>query len=162
MPIPAGDPTGLPTWAPTLAEVAAYCTARTLVPQSDGSNLEAAGFSSVTRPTADLVTLLISDAVAWVLLKTGDLDTTLHDSGRSVATQRVAGFIELRYPERQSANREDAITTAKELLKQADQMRADLAARNEAVTGEDPDDPGGVSGTLPVWSFPDPPVCTPY
>jgi hypothetical protein len=163
MPIPAGGDSELPDWAPTLDEVAAYCTARTLVPQSHGSNLEKPAFDSTTRPTADLVTLLIADAVAWVLLKTGDLDTTLNDAARSVSCQRTAGLIELRFPERQSANRDDAITTAKELLKQADQMRTDLTARNESVTGEDPDDPGGVFGTLPVWSFPRPPAdCAPW
>lgn len=155
MPVPAGGD-GLPVWAPSLQEVADYCTARTLVPQTDGSNLEQPGFSGQTRPTDTLVTRLIADAVGWVQLKTGDLDASLYGQGNMVATVRTAAFVELRFPERQSQNRDDAITTAKELLKQADQMRADLAAANEAVTGTDPEDPA--AHLMPVWSFPAAPV----
>jgi hypothetical protein len=169
VPIPAGGGTTPPDWTPTLDEVADYCTARTLVPQLDGSNLELQGFDSTTRPSASQVARIIADSVAWVQLKAGVLDATLYTAANMVATVRTAGFIELRFPERQSTNRDDAITTAKELLKQADQMRNDLALANEVITGDDPTDPddpdgpGGGSGVLPVWSFPPaPPLCTPY
>jgi hypothetical protein len=152
MPIPAG-PTSAPSWAPTLEEVADYTTARTLVPQPDGSNAEVFAFSSTTRPTADQVTRLISDAVGWITLKCGAIHDDLAGQANGIAAQRVAGFIELRYPERQSANREDAIATAKELLKLAEAARDELAAANEALTGEDPQDSGFLV-VAPVWSFP--------
>ncbi len=158
MPIPAGDGSTLPDWAPTLDRVAAYCTARTLTAQIDGANVELPAFTSTTRPTADAVNEFIADAVAWVLLKTGPLDASVAAAGTTCAALFAASSVEDRYPERQSANRGDAITTAKDLYNKAVQMRADLAARNEAVTGEDPDDPGGVFGTLPVWSFPPAPA----
>lgn len=157
MPVPAGGD-GLPVWAPSLQEVADYCTARTLVPQTDGSNLEQPGFSGQTRPTDTLVTRLIADAVGAVLVRTGTLDATLYGQANTVAAIMAAGYVEMRYPERQSANRGDAITTGEFLLKRADLLLEQLAARNEALTGEDPDDPGGVFGALPVWSFPPAPA----
>lgn len=161
MPIPAGGDPTLPDWTPTLDEVADYCTARTLVPQTDGSNVELSGFTSVTRPSAEQVARLIADAVGWVQLRTGTVHATLAGQANMVATVRTAGFIELRVPERQHVNRDDAIATSDRLLKLADQMRADLALANEATTGTDPEDPG--SHVLPVWSFPPPPPCnTPY
>lgn len=152
MPIPAGPSTS-PDWAPTLAEVADYTTARTLVPQANGSNLEVYAFSTTTRPTADQVTRIIADACGWVTLKCGTIDASLNVSANSCAALRSAGLVELRYPERAHVNREDAIATAKELLKQADQAREELHLANQALTGEDPQDSGFLE-IAPVWSFP--------
>ena len=154
MPVPAG-PSDLPSWAPSLSEVADYCTARTLVPQPDGSNLEVDSFTASTRPTDTQVNRIIADACGWVTLKCGTLDASLGAAGNSVAAQRSAGFIELRFPERSHLPREDAIATAKELLKEADKARDDLQRANELLTGEDPTD-AGVAVVLPYWSFPEP------
>jgi hypothetical protein len=160
MPIPAGpDLGGLPTWAPSLDRVAAYCTARTLVPQTNGANVEQPAFSSTTRPTAEQVAVFVADACTWLLGRTGNLHATLEPTAAGICAIRAAGFVEMRYPERQSANRDDAITTGKFLLQQADQMLAGLIVRNEALTGTDPAQPVSV---LPYWSFPAPCDTYPY
>jgi hypothetical protein len=152
MPIPAG-PSGLPEWAPSLSEVADYTTARTLVPQPDGSNVEVYTFTASTRPTDSQVTRIISDACGWVTVKCGTIHADLVGSANRVATQWASGYVELRYPERSHLPREDAIATAKELLKRVDKDRDELAAANEALTGEDPQDSGFLV-VAPVWSFP--------
>lgn len=159
MPIPAGpgdpSPVPLPDWAPTVTEVADYCTARTLVPQPDGSNAEQSAFTSSTRPTADQVGRIIVDAVAWITLRCGTIHTDLYVAANGICAQRSAGYVELRFPERSSATREDAIATAKELLKLAEAGREELAAANEALTGEDPQNSGFLE-IMPLWSFPEP------
>jgi hypothetical protein len=153
MPIPAG-PSTLPDWAPTLAEVADYTTARTLVPNpTTGANDEQDAFTTTTRPTAARVTRLIADACGWVTLKCGTIDETLRPQANTVASLFACGNIELYYPERSHLNREDAIATAKERLKQAEKARDELALANEALTGTDPQDSGFLE-IAPVWSFP--------
>jgi hypothetical protein len=160
MPVPAGGATTLPAWAPTLSEVAAYCTARTTVAQPDGTNREELAFGGATRPTDVQVTRFIQDACGWVLMRTGPLDDSLTGQANAAATVRCAGFVEMRVPERSSATRDEAIATAKELLRQADAMREDLAKANEAATGTDPEDPA--AHIMPVWSFPPAPCDVGY
>lgn len=154
MPVPAGGGSTLPDWAPTLDRVAAYCTARTMTKQVDGSNVEQPAFTSSTQPTATQVDEFIADAVAWVLMRTGPIDATLTDSATACAAIFAASSVERRYPERQSSNRQDAMKTADDLLALAKSMREDLRLANEAITGTDPEDPGAV--LMPVWSFPAP------
>lgn len=155
MPIPAGDTSTLPDWAPTLDRVAAYTVARTLVPQADGSNLEVAAFSSTTRPTSDQVAQFVADACQWILTRTGAIDASLVGTASSLAARRAAAHVELRYPERQSQNRDDAVQVYDRLIKETDADLTALAAANEAVTGTDPEDPAAL--VMPVWSFPQAP-----
>lgn len=161
MPTPAG-PSSAPAWTPTLEEVADYCTARTLVAQPSGSNLEVFAFSSVTRPTAQQVARLIEDAVGAILVRTGTLDATLYSQANTVAAIMAAGYVEMRTPERQSATRENAITTGEFLLKRADALLDQLVARNTVLTGVDADDEDAVFAVAPVWSFPCPPLDVTY
>jgi hypothetical protein len=152
MPVPAGGASTLPDWAPTLSEVADYCTARTLVPQPDGSNREESGFNSSTRPTDAQVTRIVQDACNEVLTRCGALAPSFTAAANRVSAQLAAGYVELRYPERSSGTRDEAIKTAQELLKRADRALEQLAGANEAATGVDTEDPA--AQVLPVWSFP--------
>jgi hypothetical protein len=158
--VPAGGGSTLPAWAPTLSEVADYCTARTLVAQPDGSNREEIAFNGSTRPSDAQVTRIIQDACNEVLTRCGALDTSLAAAANRVSAQLAAGYVELRYPEHSSATREDAIKTAQELLKRADKALEQLAKANEAATGTDPEDPA--AHIMPVWSFPPAPCDVGY
>ncbi|MGI5247776.1 hypothetical protein [Dactylosporangium sp. CA-139066] len=150
----APNPTaGGPEWTPTRARVASYVPSRPLVPAADGSNRDTHTFDSSTRPTGGQVDQLIADAVNWLTDETGELDPSLHESATACAAIRAAGFVELGYPERDDPTKSTANATSDRLLRQADQMLARLAARNEAITGVDP----AVHAIVPVYSFPAPP-----
>lgn len=152
MPIPAGSTT-LPDWTPALWDVADRLPGRTLVVGVDGSNVEVATFSAATRPTDTQVARLVAAAVAWVTVRCGVLDPSLYEMGTATAATYTAGCVERGYPDRQHTNRDDAITTATDLFKQAADMREDLHAANEALTGQDPEDVGPFE-IVPVYSFP--------
>ncbi|UWP85880.1 hypothetical protein Dfulv_17175 [Dactylosporangium fulvum] len=143
---------GGPEWTPTRARVASYVPSRPLVPAPDGSNVDLMTFDATTRPTGAQVDLHIADAVRWVTDATGELDAVLHESATAVAAIRAAAFVELGYGERDKGMRDTANQTSDRLFKQADQMLAALAARNEALTGVDP----AVFEVMPVYSFPSP------
>ncbi|GAA2346928.1 hypothetical protein [Dactylosporangium salmoneum] len=149
---------GGPLWTPARARVASYVPSRPLVPAVDGSNVDLMTFDQTTRPTGAQVDQLIADAVNWVTDETGDLDPSLYESATACAAIRAAGFVELGYPERNDPMRSTANNTSDRLLKQADQMLVKLAARNESLTGVDPDDPGAVFEIVPAYRFPPPPV----
>lgn len=148
MPIPAGPSPTLPTWAPTREQVAAYVPRRTLVGSVDGYGQAALTWDTTTYPTGTTVDSIILDACNWVLLATGTLDTSLESSAATCAAVRAAGWAGLTYPD----NRDD-LDDAKELLKQATDLRKDLAAANIALSGDDPST--SADDLLPVFSFPD-------
>lgn len=150
MTIPAGGD-DLPSWSPTLEQVAAYVPGRPLVPQPDGSNADLLTFDTSTRPTASQVTALILAATNWVLAATGALDATLYTTAADCAALRAAAFVELGYPERNDPMRDTANQTSDRLFKQADQMLAALVGRNKAATGSDGDDPDAVFEIVPQY-----------
>lgn len=154
MPIAAGPSPGSvtdPDWAPSLVKVADRIPGRTLVKTTVGGNAEFSTFDQSTRPTAAQVLRLIDDSVAWVQLVTGPtVDLTLWSAATACAAVYTAAAIELGYPERQSPNEKDAQALGATLLKQAEAMRKDLAARNDVLIGENPE----VFEVVPVWSFP--------
>ncbi len=153
MTIPAGGD-DLPSWAPTLEQVAAYVPSRPLVPMPDGSNTDLMGFDTTTRPTAAQVRVLVQAAINWVLSATGPLDVTLYTTAADCVALRAAAFVELGYPERNDPMKDTANQTSDRLFKQADQMWTLLVARNKALTGADGDDPDGVFEIVPLYSFP--------
>lgn len=136
-----------PSWAPDLPRVADYIPQRTLVGAVDGYGSPADSFTPDTHPTDAQVTRLIAEACTWVTTRTGTIDASLVDSATSCAALRTAGMVELAYPD---TSRDAGVAT--ELLRQADAMRTDLAKANEAITGDDPEDPA--AHLLPLWSFP--------
>ena len=153
MPVLAGGSgTTLPDWAPDLTHVASYVPGRTLVVSVvDGSNTELMTFDSTTRPTSGQVSILIGDAVSWVQSRTGPaIDASLYGLATAAAAVWAAAAVERGFPERQSDTRKDAITTADDLFKQAQNMLDQLAARNDVLIGENPE----VFELAPVWSFP--------
>ncbi|GAA0719882.1 hypothetical protein Drose_06175 [Dactylosporangium roseum] len=149
---------GGPEWTPSRARVASYVPSRPLVPAADGSNTDLLTFDASTRPTGSQVDVIIMDAVNWVTDSTGDLDKTLHQSANACAAIRAAAFVELGYPERNDPTKDTANQTSDRLFKQADQMLKQLAARNESLTGVDPDDPDAVFEIVPLYSFPPAPA----
>lgn len=136
-------------WRPEPWQVAAYVPRRTLVAASDGYGNALHTFTSSTHPPLEQVNLLITDACAWVLVKTGPVDGSLVDMATATAAVWAAAQIEAGYPD----NRDD-LSNAQVLQARAESMRADLAAANEAITGTDPEDP--TAHLLPEFAFPAP------
>jgi hypothetical protein len=132
-------------WAPTLERVASYVPRRTLVEARDGYGVMRRTFDGSTHPTGDEVSMLIRDAIGWVSDRTGLLDITLHESAMGLAAKRAAAFVELGYPDNDAD-----VKVAEILLRTLETDLKALAARNQAVTGEDPDDPNAadVEGTF--------------
>ena len=136
-----------PLWTPDRPKVADYVPGRTLSQDLTGARLT---FDDLTRPTGDEVDRLIADAVVWVEAKTGQhIDGTLWEFATAVAAVYAAAMVERGYP-----TRADDVTTAQALWAQAVAMRDDLARANEAVTGQDPVDPG--AALMPIYQFPAP------
>lgn len=145
-PVSSGSP---PPWAPALERVAAYVQRRTLVEADDGYGNIRRTFDDTTHPPADVVDLLIGDAVRWVSDRTGDLDIALYDSGTGLAARWSAAHALLDYPDNS-----DDIRIAEILLKQLEIELKALAARNQSLTGVDPDDPDAIFEIVPLYSFP--------
>jgi hypothetical protein len=133
--LPTGG--GVP-WRPNLARVAAYVPSRTLA-VDDTSGTPQLIFDDTTRPTGEQVDRIIDDAVAWVTAGTGDLDAGVYSAATGTAALRAAGFVEITWP-----IRPEDTNTGQALLTQADAALKALAARNEALTGVNPDDPDAV------------------
>lgn len=141
----------LPDWAPTLDRVANYVPRRTIVDVTSSGYANATNtFSADTHPPDTVVTQLIADACAWVLAKTGDVDASLADMAAATAAVAVAAAVEQGYPDSR-----DDLSNGDALYQRAVAMRDDLARANEAITGEDPEDPA--AHLMPVYSFPEPP-----
>lgn len=143
------SPAAAVAWRPELWQVADHIPGRTLVGAVDGYGNALATFTADTHPTDQQAQRLITAACAWVLAKTGPVDATLTDLAQTVAATWAAARIELTWPD----NRDD-LNTADQLYKQATDMRDDLWRANEAVTGQDPEDPQ--AHLFPVYSFPAP------
>lgn len=137
-------------WRPERWNVAAYIPRRTLVAAQDGYGNVLYTFDDTTHPRGPAVDLLITDACAWVTLATGPVDSSLYGPASACAAIYAAAAVDRGYPD----NRDD-LSNADALTQQAAAMRADLKAANEAITGEDPEDP--TAHLMPVYSFPDPP-----
>jgi hypothetical protein len=146
----APNPTaGGPEWTPTRERVAAYIPERTVEVNRLSDGQPVLTFTADTRPSARQVDQQIEDAVAWVTTACGDLDTTLFDTARGLAAIRAAGMAEISWPVR-----DGDINAGQALLTQADNGLKALAARNESLTGVDPDDPDAVFEIAPLYSFP--------
>lgn len=149
MPIPAGGSgSTLPDWAPDLTRVATYIPERTVEIDRESDGMPVLSFTANTRPSAAQVQSQIEGAVAWVLLDTtSSLDSTLFDAARELAAIRAAGLAEIAWPVR-----DGDINAGQALLTQADAGLKSLVARNDVITGENPE----VFEVAPVWSFPCP------
>jgi hypothetical protein len=143
------SPAAAVTWRPERWRVAAYIPGRTLVGAVDGYGNAVYTFDDTTHPRGAAVDLLITDACAWVIVKTGPVDATLVDSAAACAAKWTAAQIQQAYPD----NTADA-TIAALLYQQAVAMRDELQLANEAKTGQDPEDPA--AHLMPVYSFPAP------
>lgn len=146
----APNPTaGGPVWTPSRAKVGALVPGRTVVGAVDGYGNPLGVFDDTTHPTGTQVDSLIADAVAWVLVKAGAVDSTLAEMATATAATYVAAAVERAYPD---SNRDVSVAAA--LWAQAVSMRDDLARANEQITGEDPGDP--TAHLVPTGSFPRP------
>lgn len=134
-------------WRPELWHVADYIPARTLVGAVDGYGNALSTFTADTHPTDQAVNRLITAACSWVTSKTGPVDASLDDLAQSVAAKYAASQVELTYPDTPGD-----LNTAQLLYQQAVAARDDLWKANEAITGEDPEDPE--AHLMPVYSFP--------
>ncbi len=138
--------TAAPITPPTLVQVASYVPSRTLA-VDDTTGTPKGTFDPTTRPTDTQVDQIIADAVAWVALKTGNVDPSVAVVATATAAMRAAGLVEITWPERDAD-----INTGQTLLDQADKMRTDLETVNAKLTGTDP----GTGEVMPMYSFPDP------
>jgi hypothetical protein len=135
------------TWRPALWNVADYVPGRTLVGAVDGYGNALLTFDNTTHPTDQQVQRIITAGCAWIGTRCTPIHTTLSDMALAVAATWAAARIELTWPD----NRDD-LNTAEQLLAQATTMRDDLCRANQAVSGEDDEDPE--AHLMPVWSFP--------
>jgi hypothetical protein len=142
-----------PTWAPTLAQVGSYIPARTAAVDTTSDTLLGT-FTAATVPTGDQVTTLISDACAWMLLRTGEIITTPARRPRTwtrmataTAAVRTAGMVELSFP-----LRDGDLNTSAQLLALADTMLTQLVEANATAGAVDASEPA----LLPTGQFPDP------
>lgn len=97
---------GVPTWAPTLADVARHIPTRTRDVATPGSDQLLGTFTEGTTPTADQAQGFIDDAVQWVIASVGALPTGLPPTdeimvaARTAAEWRASADIEVAYPNR--------------------------------------------------------------
>lgn len=138
-------------WRPNLERAASYVQRKTLVEADDGYGNIRRTFDDTTHPPAAVVDLLIDDGVRWVSDRTGDLDASLFASGTGLTARWAAAHTLLDYPDNS-----DDIRIAEILLKQLEIELKALAARNQSLTGVDPDDPDAVFEIVPLYSFPCP------
>jgi phage protein D len=124
--------------------VAAYVPGRTLA--RDVETHEET-FNSQTLPSGVQADRLIADAVRWVLARTGEVDTSLHEYAASVAAVRAAMYVERGYPATKSE--EQSLARARDLERQADAMLDSLVFANRT-----PDTQG--NALVPLWSMPPP------
>jgi hypothetical protein len=149
------SPQAAVAWRPEAWHVADYIPGRTLVGAVDGYGNALNTFSNDTHPPLGTVQRLITAGCAWVGAKVGTVDDSLTDLARAAAACWAAAQVERGYPDNSKET-----SDAAELFRQANAMRDDLQRANEAVTGEDPDDPQ--AHLMPVWSFPDARTIAPW
>lgn len=90
----------MPTWDPTLIEVAGCIPTRTVNVNLPGSEEYLNTFNSDTRPTAAQAQEKIDAAVSSVLRAVSSVGVDLEDVASSAAKWRAAADIELSYPRR--------------------------------------------------------------
>ncbi len=141
-------------WRPLLEDVAAYVPSATLVGAVDGYGTVlytfgdgALGAATNTHPRASSVQRLITDACSWVLAATGDLDATLADSAKGLASRRAAGWVQYTF-----VDDADDRAHAEKLLAATDAELKTLVGRNAALTGDDPST--SADEVLPEFWFP--------
>ncbi len=149
--VPPPPTSGGPTWVPSRARVATYIPERTVEVDRLSSGAPVLDFTDDTRPTATQMDQQIEDAVGWVTVTCGEVHADLFEAARGCAAIRAAGMAEISWPVR-----DGDINAGQALLTQADNALKALAARNESLTGVDPDDPDAVFEIVPVFSFPAP------
>lgn len=132
MPVPSGGGT-LPAWAPDLFRVAAYVPNRTLVGAVDGYGVVRRTFDETTHPDGDSVTLLLEDAVGWLLSATGTLDASIEAAAAGLVARRTAAWVEYSYFDHENDKQH-----AEALLRQTEVELERLVARNTDLTGVDP------------------------
>jgi hypothetical protein len=155
--VPPPPSSGGPTWVPSRARVATYIPERTVEVNRLSGGAPVLDFTDDTRPTSTQVDQQIEDAVGWVTVTCGDVHSDLFEAARGVAAIRAAGMAEISWPVR-----DGDINAGQALLTQADNALKALAARNESLTGVDPDDPDAVFEVVPVFSFPPQGRCSDY
>lgn len=135
---------GLAPWTPTRAQVADHIPGRTVSQTTPTEHLST--FTDDTRPTGEQVDRLITEAVQWVWVKTGDVDEDLYGMASATVAVYAAAMVERGYPDRNAD-----VDTGKQLYDQAVSMRADLDAANKALSGTDVTDPAAL---VPLYAFP--------
>ncbi len=143
----AAPTSGGQVWIPTREQVAAIIPRRTHVGGTTGWGVTQGTFSELTRPTADSVDRLISQAARWIEVIAGPIvQPAIEENATDAAAMHVAGLILTTWPD----NDQD-FKAGQLLLDRADRMRKDLAAANVLDTGTDP---VATPAVMPVWSFP--------
>jgi hypothetical protein len=135
--------------------VADYIPGRTLVGAVDGYGNALNTFTGDTHPPLGTVQRLITAGCAWVGARVANVDSTLTDLARAAAACWAAAQVERGYPDNSKETADAA-----ELFRQANALRDDLQRANEAVTGEDPEDPQ--AHLMPVYSFPNAATIAPW
>jgi hypothetical protein len=142
-------------WRPDAWHVADYIPGRTLVGAVDGYGNALNTFTGDTHPPLGTVQRLITAGCAWVGARVANVDSTLTDLARAAAACWAAAQVERGYPDNSKETADAA-----ELFRQANALRDDLQRANEAVTGEDPEDPQ--AHLMPVYSFPNAATIAPW
>lgn len=138
---------GGPTWTPGRSRVANYVPLRTLPRDTETHQFT---FDSTTMPSGVVVDRLISDAVATIRARTGEVDASLHDAASVVAAKLAACAVERGYPAQQT---EQSLQRARDICQDAAKSLDDLVRANQQ-----PDDPGaGGTNLLPLYAFPSAP-----
>lgn len=139
----------LPTWAPTLEDVADHIPTRTRDRNAPGSDVLLMTFTASTTPTDEQAQRKIAHAVDEVLVAIGGTlpatPTYLKGLATKAASLRAAADIELAYPDRNAD-----VSVYEQLNQRAkDALQVLVDGCNDAG--------GGTEGTLlPVYEFPDP------
>ncbi|HNX48676.1 MAG TPA: hypothetical protein PKL08_00810 [Thermoanaerobaculaceae bacterium] len=144
-------PSGLPAWAPSLAQVGARIPTRTREVGVD--NGYSGSFTTETYPTAAQVTILLTDTCDLLAAKVGTpIMPAAYAALRVAATLRTAWACEIAYPERDAD-----VTVYEGLLVEADAALEAAADANRAAGGGTDLDSAGEVVTLVSFGFPDPP-----
>jgi hypothetical protein len=149
------SPQAAVAWRPDAWHVADYIPGRTLVGAVDGYGNALNTFTGDTHPPLGTVQRLITAGCAWVGARVANVDSTLTDLARAAAACWAAAQVERGYPDNSKETADAA-----ELFRQANALRDDLQRANEAVTGEDPEDPQ--AHLMPVYSFPNAATIAPW
>lgn len=139
----------LPTWAPTVSDVAMCIPYRTVNVNLPGESKPTGTFSVDTIPNATQVGDTIAFACESVMHSVKTLHTQVQDIAKCAAMWRAAADIELAYSERDA----DVNETYVRLNERAELELATLIRTNAIWLNTEPGDP---LLTVPYWSFPDP------